>query len=155
VTQPTESGTGARGVFERYLAALNSRDLDALTALVHPKYEDFYPQSGEVTRGLANLRAIIANYPGDYTDLGQERIVGGEDRFVSTPMFTVLRVEGTGDVLTGVQRARYPDGSVWFVLVLAELRDGLIYRTQSYWAPSFEPPAWRAQWVEVRKRPGE
>jgi hypothetical protein len=69
VTQPTEAGTGANGVFERYLAALNSRDLDPLTALAHPEYEDFYPQSGEVT--------------------------------------------------------------------------------------TFEPPAWRAQWVEVCKRPGE
>jgi ketosteroid isomerase-like protein len=145
--------TEARAIFERYLAALNNRDVEALSELVHRDFEDFYPQSGEVTHGAANLRAIIANYPGEYTNLGQERIVGGEERFVSTPMFTVLRVEGTEEVLTGVQRARYPDGSVWFVVVIAELRDGRIYRTHSYWAPTFDPPAWRAQWVELRDRP--
>jgi hypothetical protein len=36
MTEPTQSQTRARGIFERYLAALNNRDLDTLTALVLP-----------------------------------------------------------------------------------------------------------------------
>ncbi|MDQ2941915.1 MAG: nuclear transport factor 2 family protein [Chloroflexota bacterium] len=146
---------GSRAIFERYMAALNRRDLATLAELLHPEVEDSYPQSGELIRGPANLQAIIANYPGEYQDLGQHRVIGGEDRFISTPMFTVLRVEGSDDVFTGLQQARYPDGSVWFVVLIAELRDGLIYRTQSLWAPTFDPPAWRAQWVELQPRPGE
>ena len=54
----------ARAAFEGYLAALNERDLAALDALLHPDFEDVYPQSGERTRGPANLKAIIENYPG-------------------------------------------------------------------------------------------
>jgi hypothetical protein len=145
---------GSRAIFERYMAALNSRDVATLAELLHPDFEDHYPQSGEVTRGAANLMALVANYPGEYEDLGRDRVIGGEDRYVSTAMFTVLRVEGSNDVFTGVQRARYPDGSIWIIIVIAELKDGLIYRSQSFWAPTFDPPAWRAQWVEVQGQEG-
>ena len=54
----------ARAAFEAILDALNQRDLDALDALIHPDFEDVYPQSGERVRGIANLKAIITNYPG-------------------------------------------------------------------------------------------
>ena len=96
-----------RAAFEAYLDALTQRDMAALGALVHPDFEDVYPQSGERTRGFANLKAIIENYPGgDLKDLGRERVEGAEDRWVTTPTFTVLRIEGTGNVFTAVQRAR-------------------------------------------------
>ena len=140
----------ARAAFEGYLAALNERDLAALDALLHPDFEDVYPQSGERTRGPANLKAIIENYPGGgWTDQGLERVEGAEDRWVTTPTFTVLRIEGTGNVFTGVQRAQYPDGSEWHVILIGEMRDGQAWRMQTYFAPRFEPPGWRAQWVEV------
>ena len=140
----------ARAAFEGYLAALNERDLAALDALLHPDFEDVYPQSGERTRGPANLKAIIENYPGGgWTDQGLERVEGAEDRWVTTPTFTVLRIEGTGNVFTGVQRAQYPDGSEWHVILIGEMRDGQAWRMQTYFAPRFEPPDWRAQWVDV------
>ena len=141
----------ARAAFEGYLDALTQRDTAALDALLHPDFEDVYPQSGERTRGPANLKAIIENYPdgGGLKDLGRERVEGAEDRWVTTPTFTVLRIEGTGNVFTGVQRAQYPDGSEWHVILIGEMRDGKAWRMQSYFAPRFEPPDWRAQWVEV------
>ena len=140
----------ARAAFESYLAALNGRDLAALEALLHPDFEDEYPQSGERTRGPANLKAIIENYPGGgWTDQGRERVVGAEDRWVTTPTFVVLRIEGTGNVFTGVQRAQYPDGSEWHVIAIGEMRDRQVWRMQTFFAPRFEPPGWRAQWVEV------
>lgn len=140
----------ARTVFEGYLDALNGRDLAALDALLHPDFEDVYPQSGERTRGLANLKAIIENYPeGGWADQGRERVVGAEDRWVTTPTFTVLRIEGTGNVFTGVQRAKYPDGSEWHVIVIGEMHDGKIWRAETFFAPRFEPPEWRAEWVDL------
>ena len=140
----------ARAAFEAYLAALTQRDMDALDALVHPDFEDIYPQSGERVRGAANLKAIIENYPeGGPEDRGRERVEGAEDRWVTTPTFKVLRIEGTGNVFTAVHRAQYPDGSEWHVVLIAEMRDGKAWRMQTYFAPSFEPPGWRAQWVEV------
>ena len=140
----------ARAAFEGYLAALNERDMAALDGLLHPDFEDVYPQSGERTRGSANLKAIIENYPGGgWTDRGRERVEGAEDRWVTTPTFTVLRIEGTGNVFTGVQRAQYPDGSEWHVILIGEMRDGKAWRMQTYFAPKFDPPGWRAQWVEM------
>ena len=140
----------ARAAFEAYLSALAGRDLAALDALVHPDFEDLIPQSGERTRGLTNLKAIGENYPGGvWKDQGRERVEGADDRWVTTPTFTVLRIEGTGNIFTGVQRAQYPDGSEWHVILIGEMRDGQAWRMQTYFAPRFEPPEWRAQWVEL------
>jgi hypothetical protein len=142
----------SKAIFERYLEALQERDLATLRALAHPEFEDSYPQSGEVTRGIDNLIGILLNYPGQLESLGRDRVVGGETHFVSAPNFTVLRVEGSGEQFTGLQRARYPDGSLWYIVVIGELRDGLVYRTESFFAPAFDPPPWRSTWVEVRQR---
>ena len=143
------AGSDPRAVVEAFLSAMNSRDANAVDVLLHPDYQETYPQSGERTRGAANLRAILDHYPGGYDDQGLERIVGAEDRWVATPSFTLLRIEGTGNVYTGVQKARYSDGSDWFVISIAEVRDERIWRVQTFFAPTFEPPAWRATWVEV------
>ena len=142
-----------RATFERFLVAVNARDIDELDEVLHPDFEDQYPQSGEVTRGAEDIKSIIRNYPGGYEDLGQKRVIGVEDAWVTTPLFTVLRIEGSGNTYTGLQRARYPDGSEWYVVVIGELKDGKVWRVQTLWAPTFDPPAWRAPWVEVRDRP--
>lgn len=147
------SASDSRATFERFLAAVNSREADTLDDLLHPDFQDQYPQSGEVTRGAESLKSIVRNYPGGYEDLGRKRIVGAEDRWVVTPMFTVLRVEGSGNVFTGLQRARYPDGSEWYVVVIGEIKDEKVWRVQTLWAPTFDPPAWRAPWVEAGERP--
>lgn len=143
----------SRGIFEAYLRATNSRDHVALRDLVHADFEDVYPQSRERTRGYENLRAIIEHYPeGGYQGGGTTRIVGGEDRWVQTPMFSVVRIEGTGNIFTGISRGRYPDGSDWLILTIAEIRDGRVWRAETYFAPAFDPPAWRSKWVDVLDR---
>ena len=145
MTQPD-----ARAVFERYLLATNARDMQTLREVVHPDFEDVYPQSGERTRGLANLEAIIEHYPGGgYVGTGAERIVGTEDRWVMTPSFTVVRIEGSGDTFTGVSKGRYPDETDWFIVTIGEIRDGKVWRAQTFFAQTFEPPTWRSDWVDV------
>jgi len=143
-----------RAVFEAFLRAVNSRNEAALDALVHPDYLETHPQSGERTRGVENLRAIIEQYPGDYKDKGLHRVVGSEDRWVVTPAYTLLRIEGAGDTFTSVQQARYPDGSEWHVVSIGEIRDGRVWRVQTFFAPAFDAPAWRSAWVELI-RPAE
>lgn len=139
---------GAREVFEAYVQAANVRDVVALERLVAPDFEDTYPQSGERVRGFANLRNIIQEYPGGFTGGGVDRVVGAEDRWVATPTFALLRIEGSGDTFTGVSRGRYPDGSEWFILNIGQVRDGRVWRVQTFFAQTFEPPAWRSAWVE-------
>ena len=139
----------SRSVFEAYLRAANGRDVAALEGLFDDDFEDVYPQSGEVTRGLANFRSIIEQYPGGgYAGKGTHRLVGTEDRWALTPSFTVVRIEGTGDTFTGVTRSRYPDGTDWHIVTIAQMRNGKLWRAETYFAQTFEAPAWRAAWVE-------
>lgn len=139
----------ARSVFEAYLRAANGREVAALEGLFDDDFEDVYPQSGELTRGLANFRSIIEQYPGGgYAGQGTDRLVGTEDRWILTPSFTVVRIEGTGDTFTGVTRSRYPDGTDWYIVTIAQMRNGKLWRAETYFAQTFEPPAWRAAWVE-------
>ena len=139
----------ARSVFEAYLRAANGRDVAALEGLFDDDFEDVYPQSGELTRGLANFRSIIEQYPGGgYAGQGTDRLVGTEDRWALTPSFTVVRIEGTGDTFTGVTLSRYPDGTDWYIVTIAQMRNGKLWRAETYFAQTFEPPAWRAAWVE-------
>jgi ketosteroid isomerase-like protein len=108
-----------------------------------------YPQSGEVFRGVANIRAQFENYPD--LDPGTSRLaeVIGDEAFALTPSYTLIRVEGTGQRATAVIRVRYPDGSHWWALNLVELRDGRISRSRTYFAPDFDAPEWRAPYREA------
>lgn len=108
-----------------------------------------YPQSGEVFRGVANIRAQFENYPD--LDPGTSRLaeVIGDEAFALTPSYTLIRVEGTGQRATAVIRVRYPDGSHWWALNLVELRDGRISRSRTYFAPDFDAPEWRAPYRDA------
>ena len=116
-----------------------------------------WPQSNERIVGRDNLMAIFANYPGG--------TIGGEPElhfteaqqaeYVMTPMFTVLKPTGTPDTATGVTRARYPDGSEWYVVVFIRAHEGQIEHTENYFAPVYPAPEWRAEWVQPMETPSE
>lgn len=108
-----------------------------------------YPQSGEVFRGVANIRAQFENYPDLGPGSSELAEVIGEETFALTPSYTVIRVEGSGVKGTAVIRIRYPDGSYWWALNLFELRDALIRRSRTFFAPDFEAPDWRAPYREA------
>ena len=131
-----------------YVQAHAAHDFDTLGELRHPEWTVEWPQSGERVRGDANARAMIDNYPGGLPNLNAGRIVGSEDRWVATPMYTIQRVVGNGDFWWGDGTVSYPDGSTWSLAVLIQVRDGKIYRETDYFAAPFEAPAWRAPWVE-------
>jgi hypothetical protein len=133
---------------QQYAAASASHDVDALTALRHPDWMVVWPQSGERVRGTEAWAEIIANYPGGAPRTEIARIVGAEDRWVVTPGNTMLKVAGSGDFWWSEWRLTYPNGDVYLVVDLLELRDGLVHRETVYWAAPFEAPAWRAPWVE-------
>ena len=135
-------------VVHAYVESYRTDDRAAQGRLRHPDWTVTYPQSDERIRGHANMAAIMAHYPGGPPEVERARVVGSEDHYVVTPMFTIERVAGSGDLWWGDGVATYPDGSVWHVVVLLELHDGLIYRETEYFALPFEAPAWRAPWVE-------
>jgi hypothetical protein len=136
-------------VIRAYLAAIVANHGDTMARLRDPDWFVDYPQSGERIRGHANDRAIADHYPGGLPEIDPGRVVGSEDRWVVTPSFTYQRIAGSGDTWWGEGKAQYPDGSTWHVATMYQLRDGRVFRETTYWALPFDPPAWRAQWVEA------
>ncbi len=139
-----------RAIVERYSRALQDKDFDALAALVTDDFVDEMPQSGERVRGRANQLALVRSYPGGVgtIDPRSARLVGSEDRWVLTPSFAPLRIEGSGDVYTYVGTATYANGETWQMIQIVELRDGRVARTTTWYAAPFEAPSWREPFVE-------
>jgi SnoaL-like protein len=139
---------------ERMAKVLSDLDWDAFEAMLTEDYVEDYPQSGEVIRGSKNARAVRENYPGglreDGLDPSTVRMMTS-DRWVRTPAFTVARVEGAGSAGTASYRGTYPDGSVWWVVVLYELRGERIAKATMFFAPVFEAPEWRKPYVDSAK----
>jgi ketosteroid isomerase-like protein len=140
----------ARAVVEAFVRAIETKDFDAQGALVTDDYVDEMPQSGERIRGRDNARAIAENYPGGVGTLDPaHRLVGADDRWVMTPTFSILRIEGSGNSFTFAGTLQYPaSGEVWHFIAIADVRDGKIAKTTTYYAAPFEAPAWRAPYVE-------
>jgi hypothetical protein len=144
--------SSSRELIARYIQAIHDQDRETIAACQHPDFVEDWPQSGERIRGTANHRAIMANYPGGLegdADLIADRIIGGEDRWLMSPGFTMVRTTGERDPHTAILILRYPDGSRWYMVSIVEVRDGLIAKATSFFAPFFEPPEWRRQWVEA------
>ena len=141
--------TPHKRVMSRLAAAIAGNDWDALGDVFHADAVLEYPQSGEVFRGLGNIRGQFENYP----DLGSgsselQEIIGGAT-YALTPSYTVIAVEGSGNQGTAVIRTRYPDGSLWWALNIFELSGERIRRARTYFAPDFEAPDWRAPYREA------
>ena len=141
-----------RALLERWVAAMNRRDYDTVEKTFTDDLVQEYPQSGEVIRGRNNFRAILENYPSGLPDQAIDmpslRVAATDQLKVVAPFFTVVRVEGAGNVGTFALKTRYPDGSVWWTIGLYELRDGRVARATMFFAPEFEAPAWRAPFVQ-------
>lgn len=142
----------ARELLTEFINYLNTNDIESMERIIHPEFEGQYPQSKERFRGFAAFRAQLEKYPGGLpggrSDVKDALLLGDEERWVITPGYTVLPLAGP-DRYTTVVQTTYPDGSRWHVITVIELRDGLIYRTISYFAPEFERPEWRKDITEL------
>jgi|SRR5690348_4773565 len=141
------SDTGHRAIIEKFFESVNAQDWDRLETWLDPDYVWEMPQSGERVRGTANNRAMNESYPG-LPKVEPRRITGSQDKWVTTPSFTVLKITGSGDDYTAESLANYPDGSVWHAVDFFHFRAGKILRQTAYFAPTLEPAEWRARWVE-------
>ena len=147
-----------REVVERYAAslgrAMQGASYDELNALRHPDFVEEWPQSQERIRGGDKMRLIDEHRPNKPASGSVEHFVGGEDRFALSPMMTVVHVAGTGDAYTIVWRAKYSEGDEWYVVMLCTLRDRRVWRASTYFAPCYEAPTWRSEWVEPMAEAG-
>ena len=116
-----------RAVVERFLT---DAKLDP-AAEAELRTEDYVlemPQSGERIRGRENMRRFQEAYPNP-PDVTLRSLRGRDDLFVA---------EVTNDY----------QGDIYHAVLVLELRDGRIARDTRYYATPFEPPEWRAAWVE-------
>jgi ketosteroid isomerase-like protein len=139
-----------REIAEAFVRAIEAKDLEAQLALLADDFVDEMPQSGERTRGRDNYRRIFESYPGGVgtADAQGRRIIGSEDRWVMTPTFNALRIEGSGDTYTYVGTITYSGGDVWQVIAIVQISDGKLRRSTTWYAAPFEAPEWRAPFVE-------
>ena len=87
-----------------------------------------WPQGGERVRGKANIIGFRSTYP-------------------ARQEFEVRRISGCGDLWINEYTIRY-DGAPVMAVGIMEFRDGKVVRERIYFGDPWEPPEWRAQWVE-------
>ena len=140
-----------RDVVERFREAMNASDFDRADQYLADDLVEDYPQSGERIRGRANRRAVVEHYPGrsehDFVP-GKADTLVGDDQWVMTPAMSLLRLSGSGERFTATGQITYPNGETWHIIQLIELRGGKIAKFTTYFAPPFEPAAYRAEFVE-------
>ncbi len=144
--QPT-----AKDLTLRLWQILNDQAYDSLPEVLTPDSIIEWPQSRERIRGYRALQQIMQAYPGGAVEPAITKAQfaeGDEAEFLMTPMFTVVRTEAAGDHATSMITTRYPDGSDWYIITIAKARDGKIVHSTQFFAPMYEAPEWRKQWVE-------
>jgi hypothetical protein len=87
-----------------------------------------WPQGGERIRGKANIIGFRSAYP-------------------ARQEFEVHRITGCHDLWVNEYTIHY-DGRPTNVVGIMEFRDGKVVRERIYFGEPWEPPAWRARWVE-------
>jgi hypothetical protein len=117
----------ARGLIRDHFAAAGRDEVAASTIYAEDALLEF-PQGGERIRGKARILAFRTAFP-------------------AALEFELLRTFGTGDLWVNEYTIRY-DGNPNHSVSIMEFRDGLVARETIYISESWEPPAWRAEWVE-------
>jgi hypothetical protein len=115
---------------------LKSGDYGRVAALLQ-EYgtDDFiqdWPQSGERLSKAASMR-MAETYPA----------MSG-----TSPKFTYRRMLGGGDVFVIEGTIDYGDGIPVNYVGIGETREGKVSKMTEYFANPFEPPAWRADFVD-------
>jgi hypothetical protein len=101
----------------------------------HEIYDDHvicdYPQSGESIHGKRNLQNLRSHHPGQPTG------------------FSIRRLLGSGQLWITEYTITY-QGRSFYTISIMEFEHGKVMHETQYFAEPFDPPAWRAQWVEQR-----
>jgi hypothetical protein len=116
-----------RAALVRHWTDINDQEV------VHEIYHDDavleFPQGGERLVGLANIRAMREGYP-------------------SPLSLATQRIRGSGELWVAEHIITYDGTKPMNAVNIMEFRDGKVARETIYFGEPWEPPAWRAQWVE-------
>jgi len=120
------SGEIAQELWRRIGAA----DWSGARELMHDDYVQEWPQSGERIVGPDDALAVDRNFPG------------------GMPEMRFRRATASGELEVLETELRYSDGSVYHGVSIVEIRDETVLKQTDYFAQPFDPPQWRAQWVQ-------
>jgi hypothetical protein len=99
--------------------------------LRHDDYVMEMPQSGERISSRDRMRAMQESFPGPPPTITLRQVSGAHRTWL---------IEGIND---------YGDADRWNVVLVLELaEDGRMLRDTRYYAQPFDPPAWRAPYVD-------
>ena len=139
-------------IADRWIEAATVNDLDTLAELAHVDLVVTYPQSGEVIRGRDAYLAMMRAYPRGPATVESGERTGPRDRVHVSRRgpFTmpIITVDHGGDTQVYEARVRYPDGVLWPVVGVIEVRQGKVISERSYFCTPFEPPEWRTEFTE-------
>jgi ketosteroid isomerase-like protein len=121
--------TANEAVIERLIACINDRHIEVMDELFRDDATMDWPQSRERVRGAANRRAIYQSFP-------------------QLPTITPHRLQSQGDLVVAEATLDYA-GPKYETVFIFEFHDGKIAKETAYWSEAFDPPEWRAQWVEA------
>jgi SnoaL-like domain len=117
-----------RAALDRHWAASDANDFETEHRIYHEDGVLEYPQSGERTRGRANIQKQRSSQP-------------------SNKRFSVRRIVGSGNLWITEFILTY-DGKPSYTVSIMEFRDAKVARETQYFADPFVAPAWRAHLVE-------
>jgi ketosteroid isomerase-like protein len=120
--------TRNEAVVERLIACINDKQIEVMDELFHDDATMDWPQSRERVRGAANRRAIYGAFP-------------------QLPTISPRRMFSSGEIVVAEATLDY-GGPTYETVFVFEFRDGKIEKETAYWSDAFDPPAWRAEWVE-------
>lgn len=116
------------GITEHF--ALAGKDEVAAAAIFADDAVIEWPQSGERIRGKQNIIALHEASP-----------VGVD--------FEIRRITGSGDLWVTETTIRYDGARPTSAVFIMEFRDGRVIRETDYFGEPFDPPGYRAAWVEL------
>ena len=128
-TMDTMENQQIRVALDKHWAASAAGDIEK----EHDIYDDDvvvdYPQSGERIISRHNIQALRGHHPSNPAGFSIRRIIRNGDLWITEYVIV------------------YDERPVPTVSIM-EFRDGKVIHETQYFAESFEPPAWRARWVE-------
>ena len=142
-----------RALIDRLADMMLRSDWSVLPAVFTADAVLQYPQSGEIFRGLDNIRGQFEDYPEQFDgEVSAVDLAAESPTYALSPTYTVIAAGGSGTTGTATLRARYPDDSMWWIVVVYDTDSQRIRRAKVYFAPDFEPAAWRAKYREPNAR---
>ena len=117
-----------RSALDQHWAASDANDFETEHRIYLDDAVLEYPQSGELTRGRANIQGQRSSQP-------------------NKKRFSIRRIIGSGELWVTEFILTY-DGRPSYTVSIMEFLDGKVARETQYFGDPFEPGPSRTQWVE-------